>query len=126
MIGIVPFLGTFLKDLEYINAVTPAKNEKGLINVMKKRKEYEIIDQIKVFQQASYLYNIKEDPNFNAWLHKQSIFTESQKYSSFSFCTFLSPKIVVFSFSDNASNSKLRVLVHNRAKDRSRKLEHVE
>ena len=77
--GIVPFLGTFLKDLEYINAVTPARNDKGLINVTKKRKEYEIIDQIKVFQQASYLYSIKEDPNFNAWLHNQPKFSETQK-----------------------------------------------
>ena len=44
--GTVPFLGTFLKDLEYIHAQNPTKNEKGLINVMQKRKEFEIVAQI--------------------------------------------------------------------------------
>jgi hypothetical protein len=79
-LGTVPFLGTFLKDLEYIHAQYPTKNEKGQINVMKKRKEFEIIAQIKLLQQASYMYNIIPDPNFNAWLHQQPSYTEKQNY----------------------------------------------
>ncbi len=77
--GTVPFLGTFLKDLEYIHAQMPTKTEKGLINVLKKRKEFEIIAQIKLFQQASYLYKIRHDPNFNIWLHQQPVYSERQK-----------------------------------------------
>ena len=77
--GTVPFLGTFLKDLEYIHAQNHTKNEKGLINVMQKRKEFEIIAQIKLLQQASYLYKIIPDSNFNTWLHQQPIYTEAQK-----------------------------------------------
>ena len=76
----MPFLGTFLKDLEYISAQNPTKNEKGLINVMQKRREFEIIAQIKLLQQASHLYNLPADPDFNTWLHQQPVYTEAQKY----------------------------------------------
>lgn len=79
-LGTVTYLGTFLKDLEYIHAQYPTKNDKGQINVMKKRKEYEIIAQIKLLQQASYLYNITPDPEFNPWLRRQPIYTEKQNY----------------------------------------------
>ena len=49
-----------------------------MINVLKLRKEYEIIAQIKLLQQASQLYNIKPDSNFNLWLHKQPIYNGDQ------------------------------------------------
>jgi hypothetical protein len=74
----VPFLGTFLKDFEYIHAQNPTKNEKGLINVMLKKREFEIIAQIKLLQQASQLYQIKPDPNFNVWLRQQTIYGEKE------------------------------------------------
>ena len=79
-LGTIPFLGTFLKDLEYINAQNPAKLDKGLINVMQKRKEFEIIAQIKLLQQASQLYNIQPNPDFKIWLHKQTVYSEEQNY----------------------------------------------
>jgi hypothetical protein len=78
-LGTVPFLGTFLKDLEYIHAQNPTKNEKGLINVMQKRKEFEIVAQIKLLQKASHLYNITPDPNFSVWLRQQPSYSEAQK-----------------------------------------------
>lgn len=53
--------------------------EKGLINVMQKRKEFEIIAQIKLLQQAAQLYSIVPNPDFNIWLHKQTIYSEEQK-----------------------------------------------
>ncbi len=74
--GTIPFLGTFLKDLEYIHAQNPTKNEKGQINIMQKRKEFEIIAQIKLLQQASQLYRIKEDAHFKEWLYSQPVFPE--------------------------------------------------
>lgn len=76
--GTIPFLGTFLKDLEYIHAQTPTKNEKGQINVLQKRKEFEIIAQIKLLQQAAQLYRIKEDLNFKSWLYSQPIYNEAK------------------------------------------------
>lgn len=78
-IGTVPFLGTFLKDLEYINAKNYQKNEKGLINVVQKKREFEIIAQIKLLQQASYLYSMKPDENFEKWLGSLPIYSEVQK-----------------------------------------------
>ncbi len=77
--GTIPFLGTFLKDLEYINAQNPSKMDKGFINIMQKKKEYEIIAQIKLLQKASQLYNMKCNPDFNVWLHKQTVYSEEQK-----------------------------------------------
>ncbi len=74
----MPFLGTFSKDLEYLDSQMPIRNEKGMINVMKLRREYEIIAQIKLLQEASQLYNLKPDPNFNEWLHRQAVFTGDQ------------------------------------------------
>ncbi len=54
--------------------------DKGLINVMQKRKEFEIIAQIKLLQQASQLYNITANPDFKIWLHKQTVYSEEQNY----------------------------------------------
>ena len=78
-LGTIPFLGTFLKDLEYINAQNP-KIDKGVINLVQKRKEYEIVSQIKLLQQAAQLYNIKGNYDFNIWLHKQTVYSEELKY----------------------------------------------
>jgi len=68
-LGTVPFLGTFLKDLEYIHAQNPTKNENGLVNFAKKRKEFEIIAQIRLLQRAAHFYKIEEDLNFKLWLN---------------------------------------------------------
>ena len=77
--GTIPFLGTFLKDLEYTHAQGPTKTEQGLINVLLKQKEFEIIAKIRLFQQAAQLYNIKPDGQFKNWLYKQRVYSENQK-----------------------------------------------
>lgn len=82
-LGTIPFLGTFLKDLEYVNAQNPTNKDKGIINVLQKRREFEIISQIKLLQQAAQLYNIKCNPEFNQWLLKQTVYGEEQKYAPF-------------------------------------------
>lgn len=46
---------------------------------MQKRKEFEIIAQIKLLQQASQLYNIVPNHDFDVWLHKQTVYSEEQK-----------------------------------------------
>jgi len=77
-LGTIPFLGTFLKDLEYLNAQSP-KDKKDMVNVMQKRREFEIISQIKLLQQATQLYNIRGNVEFKGWLQKQSTYSEEQK-----------------------------------------------
>lgn len=72
-------MGTFKKDLEYINAQFSKKNEKGLINVMQKRKEFEIIAQIRLLQCATQLYSIKSDSSFTKWLNSLPVYSEVQK-----------------------------------------------
>lgn len=79
-LGTIPFLGTFLKDLEYLNAQNP-KSGKGMINVLQKRREFEIISQIKLLQHAAQLYNIKSNPEFKTWLQKQTVYSEEQNYN---------------------------------------------
>ncbi|CAF0979697.1 unnamed protein product, partial [Brachionus calyciflorus] len=78
-LGTIPFLGMFLRDLEYLNAQS-RKPDKNMINVQQKRKEFEIIAQIKLLQQASQLYNIKPDPLFSKWLHSQNFLSEEDLY----------------------------------------------
>ncbi|RNA37812.1 ral guanine nucleotide dissociation stimulator-like 1 isoform X2 [Brachionus plicatilis] len=71
-VGTIPFLGMFLRDLEYLNAQSK-RMDKNMINVQQKRKEFEIIAQIKLLQQASHLYSIKPDPSFDKWLHSHKL-----------------------------------------------------
>ncbi len=72
-------MGTFLRDLEYIHAQNPTKNENGLINFAKKRKEFEIIAQIKLLQRAAQFYKTEEDSNFKKWLSTLPSYNEETK-----------------------------------------------
>ena len=71
--------------------------DKGLINVMQKRKEFEIIAQIKLLQQASQLYNIAPNPDFKIWLHKQTVYSEEQNYK---FSNMIEPRTDLSSSND--------------------------
>ncbi len=61
-LGTIPFLGTFLKDLEYVNAQNPTNKDKGIINVLQKRREFEIISQIKLLQNKRLKSCQRTDP----------------------------------------------------------------
>jgi ral guanine nucleotide dissociation stimulator-like 1 len=78
-LGTVPFLGTFLRDLEYIHAQSETKTKEGLIHFAKKRKEFEIIAQIKLLQRAAQFYRIIPDLNFKNWLKSLPSFNEEKK-----------------------------------------------
>ena len=55
--GTIPYLGTFLTDLTMIDTAIENVTD-GLINFDKRRKEFEIIAQIKLLQGAANAYQV--------------------------------------------------------------------
>ncbi|CAG0918983.1 unnamed protein product [Notodromas monacha] len=74
--GTIPYLGTFLTDLTMINTAIPDKLYDNLINFDKKRKEFEILAQLKLLQGAAASYNIKFDPRFQKWFESCPVLEE--------------------------------------------------
>ena len=56
--GTIPYLGTFLTDLTMIDTAIENVTD-GLINFDKRRKEFEIIAQIKLLQGAANAYQVR-------------------------------------------------------------------
>ncbi|XP_049821858.1 ral guanine nucleotide dissociation stimulator-like 1 isoform X3 [Aethina tumida] len=65
--GTIPYLGTFLTDLTFIDTAIPDIISDGLINFDKRRKEFEVLAQIKLLQGAANAYHFREDTSFNRW-----------------------------------------------------------
>lgn len=50
LLGTVPYLGPYLTALEYVNAATSDYTETGLIAFEKRRKEFDLLAKVKLFQ----------------------------------------------------------------------------
>ena len=74
----MPYLGTFLTDMTMIDTAVPDMVE-DLINFEKRRKEFEILAQIKLLQSASQIYTFKEDPQFWAWFDAVRVYDENER-----------------------------------------------
>ena len=68
--GTVPYLGTFLTDLMMVDAAFRDTSDTGLINFDKRRREFELLTQIKLFQSAASMYRIVPDHRFADWLNR--------------------------------------------------------
>ncbi|XP_029473385.1 ral guanine nucleotide dissociation stimulator-like 1 isoform X2 [Rhinatrema bivittatum] len=79
MQGTVPYLGTFLTDLTMLDAALPDCIEGGLINFEKRRREFEVIAQIKLLQSACNSYCMTSDQKFIRWFQRQQHLTEEQR-----------------------------------------------
>ncbi|XP_071545611.1 ral guanine nucleotide dissociation stimulator-like 1 isoform X2 [Panulirus ornatus] len=65
--GTIPYLGTFLTDLTMIDTAIQDTVANGLINFDKKRKEFEVLAQIRLLQGAANAYKIERDEMFERW-----------------------------------------------------------
>ncbi|XP_007893793.2 ral guanine nucleotide dissociation stimulator-like 1 isoform X2 [Callorhinchus milii] len=81
MQGTVPYLGTFLTDLTMLDTALPDYIEGGLINFEKRRREFEVIAQIKLLQSACNSYYISPDQRFIKWFQRQQRFTDEESYN---------------------------------------------
>ncbi|KAL0979551.1 hypothetical protein UPYG_G00186460 [Umbra pygmaea] len=81
MQGTIPYLGTFLTDLVMMDTAMKDYTESGLINFEKRRKEFEVIAQIKLLQLASNNYSFTQDSLFRDWFSGVERLNETESYS---------------------------------------------
>lgn len=78
--GTIPYLGTFLTDLTMIDTAIPDTVGDGLINFDKRRKEFEVLAQIKLLQGAANSYKIADDPEFDRWFNALMVLDDREAY----------------------------------------------
>jgi len=79
--GTIPYLGTFLTDLTMIHAAIPDTIPENLINFDKKRKEFEVLAQIKLLQGAANSYHLPDDALFDRWFASLLVLDEREAHS---------------------------------------------
>ncbi|KAJ7332311.1 hypothetical protein JRQ81_014491 [Phrynocephalus forsythii] len=81
MQGTIPYLGTFLTDLTMLDTALQDSAEGGLINFEKRRREFEVIAQIRLLQSSCNNRWITPDKKFIQWFKMQPRLTEEESYS---------------------------------------------
>ncbi|XP_061153031.1 ral guanine nucleotide dissociation stimulator-like 1 isoform X1 [Syngnathus typhle] len=81
MQGTIPYLGTFLTDLTMLDTALPDLVEGGLINFEKRRREFEVIAQIRLLQSACNSYCLTRDQVFLRWFKSQTQLSEEESYA---------------------------------------------
>ncbi|XP_057576529.1 ral guanine nucleotide dissociation stimulator isoform X7 [Hippopotamus amphibius kiboko] len=79
--GTVPYLGTFLTDLVMLDTAMKDYLYGRLINFEKRRKEFEVIAQIKLLQSACNNYSIAPEEHFAAWFRAIERLSEAESYT---------------------------------------------
>ncbi|XP_038193516.1 ral guanine nucleotide dissociation stimulator isoform X6 [Arvicola amphibius] len=79
--GTVPYLGTFLTDLVMLDTAMKDYLYGRLINFEKRRKEFEVIAQIKLLQSACNNYSIAPEEPFRAWFRAMDRLSEAESYN---------------------------------------------
>lgn len=78
--GTVPYLGTFLTDLTMMDTAMPDLTESNHINFEKRRKEFEVLAQIKLLQLAAQNYQFKDDTQFWMWFDAIRVYDENESH----------------------------------------------
>ncbi|MEE6505355.1 hypothetical protein FKM82_005506 [Ascaphus truei] len=81
MQGTIPYLGTFLTDLVMLDTAMKDYMDGGLINFEKRRKEFEVIAQIKLLQSACNNYSFLPEESFVEWFHSVERLSEAESYN---------------------------------------------
>jgi len=80
--GTVPYLGTFLTDLMMVDCALKdtASEDDQLINFDKRRKEFEILTQIRLLQAAAALYHIEPDDEFWQKFNSIPAYSDTERF----------------------------------------------
>lgn len=78
--GVVPYLGTYLSVLTMLDTALPDTVEGGLINFEKRRREFEVLSQIRQLQASCSLYNLHQHPQIRAWTQGRKLLSDQESY----------------------------------------------
>ncbi|XP_019963892.1 ral guanine nucleotide dissociation stimulator-like 1 isoform X2 [Paralichthys olivaceus] len=78
--GVVPYLGTYLTVLTMLDTALPDTVQSGLINLEKRRREFEVLSQIRVLQASCSQYTLPHHPRVAAWLQGHKLLTDQESY----------------------------------------------
>ncbi|KAG7485471.1 hypothetical protein JOB18_010983 [Solea senegalensis] len=78
--GVVPYLGTYLTCLTMLDTALTDTVEGGLINFEKRRREFEILSQIRQLQMSCSHYSFPVNPHITAWLQAHTLLTDQESY----------------------------------------------
>ncbi|KAK5926992.1 hypothetical protein CgunFtcFv8_022522 [Champsocephalus gunnari] len=78
--GVVPYLGTYLTVLTMLDTALTDTVEGGLINFEKRRREFEILSQIRQLQASCSHYSFPVNPLIAAWLQAHTLLTDQESY----------------------------------------------
>ncbi|MBN3305800.1 RGL1 protein, partial [Amia calva] len=76
----VPYLGTYLTVLTMLDTALPDTLEGGLINFEKRRREFEILSQIRQLQSACSRYSLSHHPRIADWLKSHRLLSDQESY----------------------------------------------
>ena len=78
--GVVPYLGTFLKDLVMLDAASKDELENGYINFDKRRREFGVLSELRRLQNECRGYDLQPDPDIQRWLRGLRPLTQAQSH----------------------------------------------
>ncbi|XP_054903213.1 ral guanine nucleotide dissociation stimulator-like 2 isoform X1 [Poeciliopsis prolifica] len=78
--GTVPYLGIFLTDLTMLDTAVKDRLDNGYINFDKRRREFEVLAQIRLLQSSCKNCVFDSDEAFLEWYHSVPTLTEEQSY----------------------------------------------
>ncbi|XP_028267576.1 ral guanine nucleotide dissociation stimulator-like 1 isoform X2 [Parambassis ranga] len=78
--GVVPYLGTYLTVLTMLDTALPDTVEGGLINFEKRRREFDVLSQIRALQASCSQHSHPHHPRIAAWLQGHKLLTDQESY----------------------------------------------